>query len=198
MRTYRWIWNAAAGSACAVLLAAAVVVLPFAIWIVLACLVLPLGLMLAIATGFAEGSGSRRLHVAKVAIIVYLTLVAGVVLLKLLGFAAFGVLGLLLVASPRALRWYGGRLAGGRDKPMPQATVSTDQLCCDWLASYAALNSAPTNEARLRVVMARQRCLDELERRDPVGLQAWLESSASAGSNPHRFLTGNDGGGPQK
>jgi hypothetical protein len=197
MRTYRCIWNVVTGSVCAVLLAAAVVVLPVALWIVLACLVVPFGLMLAIATGVAEGSRVRWLHVLKLAITAYLTIVAGAVLLKLLGFAAFGVLGLLLVASPCTIGWYGGRLAGGRDGPMPQATVSTDQLCREWLASYAALHSAPTNEARLRVVMARQRCLDELERRDPVGLHAWLASSASAGSNPHRFLTDSDEG-PQR
>jgi hypothetical protein len=41
---------------------------------------------------------------------------------------------------------------------------------------------------RLEIVKARARCLDELERRDPVGLQAWLESSASPAGDPARFL----------
>lgn len=39
--------------------------------------------------------------------------------------------------------------------------------------------------------MARQRCLDELERRDPDGLHAWLGSNASAGGDPSRFLARN-------
>lgn len=38
--------------------------------------------------------------------------------------------------------------------------------------------------------MARQRCLDELERRDPDGLHACLSSPASAAGDPRRFLDG--------
>jgi hypothetical protein len=198
MRAYRWSWRVVVGGAGVVLLGAGAIVLPMVLWVVLACLVAPFGLILAIGTGTATRAGTgagaadgprgRRLHVAKVLVGSYLVLVACAVLFKLLGSAAFGVLTLVFAASPPAIGWYGRRLARGRDEPMPQATVSTEQLCREWLDSYAALNSAPTSGAR-------QRCLDELERRDPAGLQAWLASSASAGRDPRRYLTDSDGGG---
>jgi len=70
-------------------------------------------------------------------------------------------------------------------------TVSRAEICRQWQESYAALNAVGST-ARLRIVMARQRCLDELERRDPAGLNAWLSSSAaSAGGNPRPFLNAN-------
>ncbi|MEU4196842.1 hypothetical protein AB0E69_33415 [Kribbella sp. NPDC026611] len=40
--------------------------------------------------------------------------------------------------------------------------------------------------------MGRQRCLDELERRDPEGLNAWLGSTASAAGDPSYCLTHSD------
>ncbi|MFI5695302.1 hypothetical protein ACIA58_25845 [Kribbella sp. NPDC051586] len=68
------------------------------------------------------------------------------------------------------------------------ANAGTTELCRQWLESYGELRRATSQAARLRVVMARQRCLDELERRDPDGLQAWLASTASAGGDPRRFF----------
>jgi hypothetical protein len=50
------------------------------------------------------------------------------------------------------------------------------------------LRDAATPAARLHLVELRQHCLDELERRDPAGLSAWLASTASAGGDPSRFL----------
>lgn len=193
MTVYRWVWRAGTGCAFVLSLMAGLIVLPAAVWIMLASLAVPFGLMLAIGTAASDGLRGRRLSVVKVTVTGYLAVVACVVLLKLLGPAALVVLVLALATSPRAIDWYGRRLARGRDEPMPQATVTTGQLCREWLDSYQALNDAPTAAARLRVVMARQRCLDELERRDPAGLQAWLSSSASAGGDPHRFLTDSGG-----
>jgi hypothetical protein len=69
---------------------------------------------------------------------------------------------------------------------------TTAELCRQWCESFDALREATTPVARLRIVMARERCLDELERRDPEGLHAWLESSASASSDPARYVTGHD------
>jgi hypothetical protein len=197
MRTYRWIWRTVAGAVLVTALMIGLVVLPFTIWLVLACLSVPLGLMLVV--GFeapdAEHPRTRRLHVVKLTIGGYLVVVASVVLVKFLGLAALAMFGLLLIGSPRALGWYGDRLAVVRSKQLPQIPASTSELCRQWLDSYDALSQASNTQARLRIVRTRQRCLDELERRDPDGLQAWLASSASAGSDPRRFLTDNSGGG---
>jgi hypothetical protein len=62
-------------------------------------------------------------------------------------------------------------------------------LCRQWQDSYPALRSAPTHSLRLQIVEARAQCLDELERRDPEGLNAWLGSNASAASDPGLFIT---------
>jgi hypothetical protein len=196
MRTYRWIWRIVAGAVLVTSLMVGLVVLPFTIWLVLACLSIPLGLMLVVGTEAPDAGDprTRRLHVVKLTIGGYLVVVAAVVLVKFLGLAALAMVGLLLVGSPRALGWYGNHLAV-RPKQLPQTTASTSELCRQWLDSYHALSKASSTQARLRIVMNRQRCLDELERRDPDGLQAWLASSASAGSDPRRFLTDNSGGG---
>lgn len=193
MTAYRWVWRAGMGCAFVFLLMTGLIVLPMAVWIVLASLAVPFGLMLAIGTAAGDGLRGRRLYVVKLTIAGYLAVVAFAVLLKVLGAAALVVLALAIAASPQAIDWCARRLAGGRNEPMPEATVSTSELCREWLDSYQALNDAPTSAARLRVVMARQRCLDELERRDPAGLQAWLASAASAGGDPQRFLTDSGG-----
>lgn len=57
-----------------------------------------------------------------------------------------------------------------------------------WQDSYKILRDATTAAARLRIVEARQLYLDELERRDPVGLKAWLGENASAAGDPSRYL----------
>jgi hypothetical protein len=120
MRTYRWIWNLLVGGASAVVLAGGVTVLPAAIWILLACLAIPFGMMLAIGSDVpcADQPRSRGLRVAKVSVGGYLALVASAVLLKVVGSAAFGILGLLLVASPPAVNWYGQRVSAGRKRPL--------------------------------------------------------------------------------
>ena len=150
---------------------------------ILASLAVPFGIMLAVGT---DDSRSRRRRVVLMTVTGFLIAVGAAVLIRLLGLGALVMFGVLLATSPPAIRLYGERVRRGK---MPDATVSTRQLCREWLDSYDELNRAPTSKARLRVVMARQRCLDELERRDPAGLQAWLASSASAGSDPRRFLT---------
>ncbi|HEY3512566.1 hypothetical protein [Kribbella sp. NPDC051137] len=183
MLTYRWMWRTVAGGLLLLAVILAVLILPAAIWMILASLAVPFGLMLAIGT---DNSRSRRRHVVTVTVVGFLVAAGEVALIRLLGFGALAMFGVLLATSPPALRLYGVRV---HDRKMPDATVGTRQLCRQWLDSYDELHQAPTAKARLRVVMARQRCLDELERRDPDGLQAWLFSSASAGSDPRRFLT---------
>jgi hypothetical protein len=113
----------------------------------------------------------------------------------LIGGGVVFVVLLLGLGSPWLITWC-GRKAGWEPEPPGTAervspTASTEEICRQWQESYAAMN-AVAGAARLRIVMARQRCLDELERRDPAGLNAWLSSSAaSAGGNPRPFLSAN-------
>jgi hypothetical protein len=61
-------------------------------------------------------------------------------------------------------------------------------LCRAWCTSFDVLQSAADDEARARIVALRQAYLDELDRRDPLGLRAWLESGARATGNPDRYI----------
>jgi hypothetical protein len=108
----------------------------------------------------------------------------------LLGTPGAGLLVVLGITSPAAMRWCGrklGRLPGfGRNR-----ALSTAELCKHWQDSFEALRHASTAAARLRIVETRQYCLDEFERRDPVALKAWLGDNASAAGDPSRFLIRN-------
>ena len=80
----------------------------------------------------------------------------------------------------------------------PVERLSTPNLVLAWRYSYRALELASSYHARARIAARRQAYLDELERRDPTGVQRWLESGARAASDPTRFLTLGDGGGPHQ
>lgn len=61
-------------------------------------------------------------------------------------------------------------------------------LCMAWRRSFIALERSHTLMARMCVVQQRQLYLDELERRNPTGLSAWLESGARAAGDPSRYI----------
>jgi uncharacterized membrane protein YhaH (DUF805 family) len=61
-------------------------------------------------------------------------------------------------------------------------------LCSAWRRSYIVLERPHSPETQLRVVQQRQQYLDELERRNPTGLAAWLASGARAAGDPTRFI----------
>jgi hypothetical protein len=69
-------------------------------------------------------------------------------------------------------------------------SLSDAEVCQVWRASFSALQRASSLSQRMRIVAARQDCLDEFERRHPHGLTAWLASGARAAGNPSRFITG--------
>lgn len=79
--------------------------------------------------------------------------------------------------------------AGDDAQPQPQSLTDA-QLCTAWRVSFSALEKARTEQQRLRIVEERQDCLDELERRNPHGLAAWLASGARAAGDPTRFVLG--------
>lgn len=68
--------------------------------------------------------------------------------------------------------------------------LSVEDLCLAWESSGRALNRCTTVGARLRAVRVRQACLDELERRHPDGVRAWVLAGADPESSPARYLTG--------
>jgi hypothetical protein len=97
----------------------------------------------------------------------------------------------LLAAAPRVIRGLRRRSTG----PTPSLahasalpSMSDLELCEAWSTSYIALQDAPTAAERVRVVALRQAYLDELEHRNPQGLQRWLSAGALATGNPSRFL----------
>jgi hypothetical protein len=101
-----------------------------------------------------------------------------------------------LVATHPFVRMWLSSLAGSSQQntsaePMPGSAldaVPDDALCLAWRRSFLALQEATTATARANVVMARQSYLDELTRRNPAAMSAWLSSGAGAASSPLPFL----------
>lgn len=75
-------------------------------------------------------------------------------------------------------------------EPDPELSALTDEeLCDEWRSSYLALQRRLSDRQVIALVQERQRYLDELERRHPRGLEAWLASGAWASSTPLPYLT---------
>lgn len=69
------------------------------------------------------------------------------------------------------------------------AAESTADLCATWQRTGLLLRDLPPSSPdRPGVVDARQRLLDEFERRDPVGFHRWLQSEPDACGDPARYL----------
>jgi hypothetical protein len=72
--------------------------------------------------------------------------------------------------------------------------LTDEELCASWRASYAMMRAA-SPEDWVELVTLRQAYLDDLERRNPGGMRAWLDSGARAASNPARYLATDHRGG---
>ena len=68
--------------------------------------------------------------------------------------------------------------------------MTNSELCREWRRSFVALQAARSPVELIRVVAQRQVYLDEMERRSPSALQAWLASGARAAGGPDRYLSG--------
>jgi hypothetical protein len=192
---YIFLWRAACGVIGSLGIGLGLIVLPAELLIPLGLLTMVLGLTAAVghtSTDIDDRPEQRTTGQA-----------AFLATLPCTGFLALAGLGvglgpvpllLLLLAlgftSPPVVRWLA--IDAPPDQPPSTGgvgvTISTADLCRQWHDSYDALQHAPTPAARLRIVTTRQDCLDELERRDPEGLNAWLSSNASAAGDPSRFL----------
>jgi hypothetical protein len=63
-------------------------------------------------------------------------------------------------------------------------------LCCLWRHTFWELRGRHSPDDVLQLVALRACCLDELDRRNPSALQAWLSSGARASGGPERFWYG--------
>jgi hypothetical protein len=71
------------------------------------------------------------------------------------------------------------------------AGLNVRALCLAWQRSHASLHGLPAGPARTELVATRERLLDELEQRDPVGFRHWLHRGVHASSDPSHYLTEN-------
>jgi len=69
-------------------------------------------------------------------------------------------------------------------------SLSNSELCLAWRRSYCSLIETTSVPLRAAVVASRQAYLDEMERRDPRALTAWLAAGARAAGGPERYLDG--------
>lgn len=83
------------------------------------------------------------------------------------------------------------------DEPSAEPTsqlglLDDEALCLAWRRSFVRLEAARSAAERLAVVEQRERYLDELQRRHPHGLAAWLASGARASGNPLPYVGEDD------
>jgi hypothetical protein len=75
---------------------------------------------------------------------------------------------------------------------LPDPTVirelSNKELCRAWRVSYLTMLGASSASDLQRLSTARGAYLNELERRNPVGFKAWIDSGARASGDPEKFL----------
>jgi hypothetical protein len=85
----------------------------------------------------------------------------------------------------------GGRVAAQNTQSLPVrpvATMSVEELCTLWRSTFWQLRDETDPDRRARLVGRRQACLEELERRNPSGFAAWLDSGGRASGGPERYM----------
>lgn len=94
-------------------------------------------------------------------------------------------------ASGQSLAGYAHRvLALDLESALADLGSMTDQeLCRSWRRSYVLLDAASSTAGRLTIVQLRAGYLEELERRQPHALQAWLDAGGRAASGPDKFFS---------
>jgi hypothetical protein len=68
--------------------------------------------------------------------------------------------------------------------------MSTPELCLAWHQTFTLVSHADTPHRQMRVLVLREAFLDELVRRDPDGLDAWICSPVPAHAAPTAFFSG--------
>jgi hypothetical protein len=189
---YSFVWR----SVCVVLgclgIALGLIVLPPDLLIPYLLLTIVIGLTAAVGHTSSSADHENERRAGRRAGVRAMLPLLGLLALAGLGFA-LGIVVLplalaVVVTSPPVVRWYEHSIRRPQSGELGESAISTAELCRRWHDSFEDLQNAVTPAARLRVVTARQRCLDELERRDPDGLNAWLSSTASPAGDPSRFV----------
>jgi hypothetical protein len=90
--------------------------------------------------------------------------------------------------GPRAEATAGPPIGSPSHPPATLSVLSDEQLCLLWRHTFWKLHDEESVDERMATVALRQACLEELERRDPAALAAWLSSGARASGGPERFL----------
>lgn len=174
------------------------------VWDPVLVLVLGMVSMVPAMVGFSlhvqtNGHGPGRLSRAEIKrMLVRAACVAAVIIAACAYYAASPLLAVALVLAGAVTSPWVGRL-GHRVVAAPEPTqsdvadarpvdqLSLDELCQRWCRTFAAvLHDDPPHA--VRIVGMRQVYLDEMERRDPEGLRAWLRSGPHAGSSPEEYL----------
>jgi hypothetical protein len=84
------------------------------------------------------------------------------------------------------------------DQPLcPLEGLDDSQLCRMWRESFWDLDNRVPAQSLLGIVLVREACLDELERRDAAALRAWLDSGARASGGPEKFMSRKGRGGTE-
>ena len=78
--------------------------------------------------------------------------------------------------------------------PFLPETLTLRALCVAWQRSDRSLHGLPAGPVRAELITTRERLLDELEQRDPVGFRRWLHRGVHASGDPGRYLTENRSG----
>ena len=122
-----------------------------------------------------------------------------------------GAVALVVLAgltSVPAVRVLSGLVGAGPLQPQPSGRESLDaaiaragsleeacrsfttlELCLAWQQTFTITTDAPGPTHAMRLLIVRQAFLDELARRDPAGLDAWLASLSPVHDAPTAFFT---------
>jgi hypothetical protein len=195
----------------------AAIIYPLSSLIAVMCLGAAVGVVVSYGTlpPNSESAPHGQLHRAGVN-----ALSAGVVFLAIAGFGAvlggwfWALIVMFVAASPKALALILRQTSRGLPpSPVNAETASPayviveaavfapsiqvlddHDLCQAWGRSYGWLEGTDSLALQAYIVTLRQAYLDELERRDPAGLGAWLDSCPRPRGGPEKFLHhGTDG-----
>lgn len=91
-----------------------------------------------------------------------------------------------------------GRSFRGPWIEQPLNSMNDAMLCFAWRTSFVALQQPVPLAVRMRVVDRRQEFLDEFERRNARGFEAWLASGARAAGDPTKYIASAQGQVPRR
>jgi hypothetical protein len=207
MRRYRRAWKTASGLLVAIGVAAALMMLPVSIDLVVFGMTAAIAGSIRFSLDLAADHPARRAAYTAVPVAVG----AGAIAVALCGYAAtagVGAVALIAVVaatSPATV----SRLShhdveagptnvidstppptyqSAPEEQQPLGDLSDLELCTAWRRSYLALQRATSPAERLQIVKDRQSFLDELERRGPNQLAEWLHTGARAAGDPSKHF----------